>query len=260
MLRAFASTIRGGYSSEALAVFDRLPNPLTTNEKNGIATFVDTSVASGNWDKLDYFFGYFLEDSVNALIDWKTGLLSTAVNSPIHTPNEGYLFNGINQYINTNINLSTDLINSTLNNNYFEAYVYSNLSTDATMLYGAVTTSGTSKALQLYQTTDSIKYNLFDSNSGKFTTSYFQNRTRYAINRQTSAGKFLFINGTSAISSAIASTSIPSLNLFVGARNLRGAPANYFNGKVAYFYNGSGDVNQSHLTAALSQLEADLII
>jgi hypothetical protein len=84
----------------------------------------------GIWSKLDTF-GVFATDGDSdfALIDWIRLTDYTAVNSPTFTTDEGYEFNGISSYINTNFNPATQGVNYTLNNASRGFYLYNSSAT-----------------------------------------------------------------------------------------------------------------------------------
>jgi hypothetical protein len=78
------------YSPEAQAVIDRMVNT-TEKQNDAIANFVDTLVASGDWDDL-YDVHCFSLGNVDYLTGWKVNAGLTPVGSPVHTENDGVQF------------------------------------------------------------------------------------------------------------------------------------------------------------------------
>jgi hypothetical protein len=252
--------INRGYSSDAEAVFSNLPNALTNDEKDGINTFVNASVASGNWAQYDYFFGFFLDDATNALTDWKTGLTATAVNAPTHTANQGYLANGTTQYVNTNINPSTDSTNFVLDDAHIGCYVYDNLDTGANkMLFGSAV-GGSSVYTQFYQNTNiNLRFNNTNPTTQYFSDSYFVDNSRYNAVRGGASDVDFYKNGTKLVDGTVSSTSIPNTNLFTLAQSNNGTAAGFINASVSYLFTGGG-FDLTELDLELDQLESNFII
>lgn len=72
--------------------------------------------------------------------------------------------------------------------------------------------------------------------------------------RTTAAARALYKNGVSAGSDTQASSGVPALNLFIGARNIAGTPDNFSTSRVTLWHAGAGlDATQ---TAALDALFA----
>lgn len=240
-------------------IYNRMPNPLTQAEKVAITKFVDASIKSGNWDKYDYFYGFFLNDADNALTDWKTGLTATAVNAPTHTANEGYLGNGSTQYINSNINLSTDSTNYLSNDAHMGAYCYENLDAGANkMLFGNFIASGS----YLYQqpSVSALRY-LINSNAlvlHLYGVGLFNDSTRYELARVSTSQK-LYENGIEIDTSTSGGLSLLNADVFILARNLSGSLSLPINARVSYFFTGGG-FDLTALNLELTQLESDLII
>lgn len=263
IIRNLGFLSQGGveFSAEAQAVFDNLPNALTETEKEGIATFVDASVISGNWDLYDYFFGYFLNDETNALTDWRTGLLSTAVSAPTHTANQGFLFNGTTQYIDTEVNLSTDSTNYVQNAANIGGYCYENNDlTKAVHTLFFVQVSAQSSGVFGEFSSSRLR---FSSNTNASAAVYsgassILSATRYFV-RRTNAQQFLYIAGSSVSTDSDASSTSANRNVFVGAYNITPVPLHFFDGEISHFFTG-GNFDITEQNSELDQLESDFII
>ena len=101
--------------SDAAATTLDMFTALVTAEVLAIGAYVDSQDAAGQWSTRDSFANFKLQTEANSLIDWIRGVSMTAVNGPTHIPGTGFDFNGVDQYINSLFNPSTDGIKYTLN-------------------------------------------------------------------------------------------------------------------------------------------------
>ena len=205
-----------------------------------IETVVDDMVFRGVWQQHDYFFGWFLQDEANALVSWKgtkTATLNGTVD-PTHS-SFGFLTDGVDNYIDTNITPSTDLTNASLNDIHIDAYCYDNLDTgDTKALFGI----NSQKMFAFQSLSLGIVYAINQStNSSSTTSNIIQDKTRYSIGRINSSNAELFINGVQDKTEADASSSLPIYNLYIGARNNANTSAlSHINARQSYFCIGGG--------------------
>jgi hypothetical protein len=86
---------------------------------------------AGIWSKLDTFAVFATDgDSDFALIDWKRLSDYTAVNSPTFTTNQGFTGNAIDQTINTNIQMNTQLVQYKRNDAFACIYLFNVVNTN----------------------------------------------------------------------------------------------------------------------------------
>jgi hypothetical protein len=243
-----------GYSAEAQAVFDRMPNAMTTFEMDNWATVLDMMVVSGNYYKLDYLFAPFMQDPDNGLTSLFGTKTATAVNSPTHIPGVGYSFNGAN-YINTNITPSTDLVNAVNDDNYALSYCYENRSTLTRYLFGTYITG--SNAHYTYQTATNI-YAL-DLRVTEYTLPQgpYSNRTRYGVYRPDGNTIGWDINGVQSTTANVRLGSYASINkpFYIGGLNNNGSPFLLLDSTQSYFIIGGG-LDLTALNSELNTLQS----
>ena len=92
----------------AAAVINSFPVQLSELEVNAVNEFVKSQVYSGNWQLIDSFGHFSLQDEQNALWDWKRKAALTN-NGVIHIPGTGFDFSSGN--IDTGYNPVTNGIN-----------------------------------------------------------------------------------------------------------------------------------------------------
>lgn len=233
----FSIHSRQYYSQAVQEALDKFPNPLADGEASKIAAIINLASFSGNWeDAYDYFFGWFLTDEANALTSWKGTKTATNVSDSVHTPNQGFLFDGIADFINTNITPSTDLTNASLNDIHATAYCFDNLdSGNGKFLFGTLV--GVNQLL-LQQSGGSIFSNV--NSSLNFSKSgNFLDKTRYGLHRVEAASQQLFVNGVQAATDTDISNGLSSIPIFVGCRNT-GVAGNFINAEESYFLIGGG--------------------
>jgi hypothetical protein len=99
--------ISAGYDADASAIFATMTGAPTDARKSRIhATVSAMKAVSGLWAKLGMLQVYAAHDAQGGLVDWKTRVVATAVNSPTHTTDRGYAGNGTTSYVDTGYNPS----------------------------------------------------------------------------------------------------------------------------------------------------------
>ena len=119
------------FSAETVKAIGKMPNALAAGESEKMNRVIRLMELSGNWDKLDYLMVFAMNDATNGLTSWKGTKTGTNVSGSVHTANQGYLFDGSADYINTNITPSTDLTNGVQDDIHVECYCYDNQDTSA---------------------------------------------------------------------------------------------------------------------------------
>ena len=246
------------YSPAVISVANKFPNQLGTDELNKIAAVVDPMVKSGNWDKVDFLIVFAMADSGNALVSWKGTKTATGVGSPTHTANQGYE-SDIGKYINTGIDLGSDLTNGIQDDLHIASYCYSNATSTAfRFLFGV--NDGTNET-NLQQVTGNIRWQVNSSNvSQNNIEAQFQALTRYEIHRSSAANQALYKNGSLVESEADASTGVPAgETVFIGGENNNGSFANQLNAVHSYWLVGGG-FDLTALNNELNILESEFIV
>jgi len=224
------------YSVEVQAVLDRMTG-LSVEEENSIVKFVNAEVDNGNWNLIDEFYMFALNDEVNALTGWKE---KTATNNgATHTPS-GFTFNGSTDYINSNWNPSTDGNEYQTNDALAGVYV---LNGTFSSLFGAYETAppiGGSSVLNLYGSiTDIYRINSEGSANTQFPNHMSGNSLIY-IDRTWFEDTNAYINGVLKVEGNNSVTIPPDLNIYIGARNQDGVAVTHSATELSSFIVGAG--------------------
>lgn len=220
--------LRGGkrYIEEtqtAIALMPSDPPPLL---KNLMDIFVRSQVLSGNWALMDCFQFYAMDTAANAVINWignfSNGLL---VNSPVHTPFNNILGDGVDQEINTGYNPTVDSITGVgIDNIQAGVWVVDNL--DATSLSRLLDTAD--QAFRIFQQTDiKLKVNNFSVTS--HVGANFSDGILYSGKRVDSANEIL-------ITDASESSKVRDSSTFTNSDMVVFGLGDWLNAKVGTFY------------------------
>lgn len=240
--------LRGGkgFSLEAQTVFALMDSDPTPELKVLMAAFIDSQVVSGNWPKLtpptapglmDCFQFYAMDTAANAVINW-IGLASTdalLVNSPVFDPFDGITGNGSTSRILTNYTPSVDGVLYLQDDAIMGVWCVDNLNgVTGKYLFG----SNAANDVWMVQLDNPLVQHRVNSATNTTTVSnLFLDNTLYSVKRVDSANQ-IGIEGTSETSGAVASTGLPTADLFVLSRSPTAAA--HINAKVACFYAGAG--------------------
>src|SRR3990167_3364982 len=98
-----------------------------------VDTLVEGLKQDGNWRLLDrlWIFAQPLQELSRVSLVNPTSTQITEVNAPTWTANQGYTGNGVNMYLNTNFNPSTQGVNYVLNSGSLGAYNRTNVGENA---------------------------------------------------------------------------------------------------------------------------------
>ena len=174
--------------------------------------------------------------------------IATRINSPVFVPLEGYTFDGVSSYIDSNYNLSTGT-NYTLNSGGFTLYTRINANTGGfgTPL-GAETSAATDRNLIIPRNGLTISIN---SNSVNFITGENTKIGYFQLYRTNSTTESYKVNDDAIGSITRASSALANANLYVGALNRVGVPTLPYPGQVSIVTVG-GD------TSSTAQQERDI--
>lgn len=247
------------YSPAAQAVFS-LMSGLTTGEKDAMAAFIDSQVASGNWDLLGCYQDYELLTFANARIDWKGNFNGEAslVSGTSQVPKQGLAFTGSQtRGFSTGYNPNSDA--KWFNNNaIIGCYVRNNGSTDDQRAI----IGGSGGTLIMWQRTvasrlDFLLINNLSKQAGSHPNGFLSN-THYTVTQRVTNTIEPFENTTS-LGTATGTAAKTNTSIFVGGRADGGAN---FLGTIGCYYAGTGvgfDIanfitNRNILIAALAAL------
>lgn len=250
MINSGIISLMGAYDPDAVAYFNQLSTQPSADFKVAVNTLVKTLKADGNWTALDRLWIHATEIQQHATISLvnPTSTAITEVNSPTWTANQGYTGNGSNMYLNTNFTPSTQSTKSSQNNAHFS--VYNVLSRTAnTGAFGG--NNATSVTAIFPRFTGNVFFGYVNDNHGAVGYASASSQGLYSVRRISSTEIEYFKNGTSLGTESSNSVSLPSVNLFLLARNNNGSTVNYSNDRVAISLYGAGDINNASLYTAI---------
>ncbi len=235
---------RTTFSRTALDLFETFPNALTAQEKQAIGAFVDLESLSGNYQLMDSFASFRLYDEANALWDWKQLKSMTAIDNPTHIPGNGFDLNGTSQYIQTNLNPTTDVTNFTLDDamagvemlDVYPRLVDANFRTLFHLRVG-------NPGISLRFRSGTMFPNMNDSHGASLFTNLPHPVGKYIVSRPNSTDNQIYYNGVliKASTGIFTSSAIPDGIIMVGARNESEVYSEFFEGKVGNFILGSNN-------------------
>jgi len=238
------------FSASATAYFNQVTSnggSLTNAEKTYINTFI--GALGTDFSEFDRLWIHGLSNSVAARTSLAnpTSTMITAVNSPTFTTSVGYTGNGTTSYLNTNYNFSTGT-KYTLNSGSYG--VYSNTAgADMTCVMGVIDSPRVSRIYPKFSGSAFFSINQAGDGSGVFTAA---TKTLSAVRTLSNAISY-HVNGVQTLTASTASTSIPSLNVFVLGCNANGSLSGSTY-RVSSSFIGSGAINQLNFSNALQAL------
>ena len=176
----------------------------------------------------------------------------TAVNAPTHTPGVGYVFDGVDQSINSGYNPADDGINYVLDDSLLGGFLTTvGVKTTVSGIFGEIITAPNSFLREIKDNTEI----LFGINSANNTqTSSLSSDSLYLITRITSSNIEVFENAASIFDVAQVSTTLAQNSLSIGSDG-----SNFFDGTISGFIAGAAiGFNHSNYHSNLVTLNTGL--
>lgn len=217
---------------------------LTENEIIYLTEF-ETSMGS-ELAQFDRFYIHGLTNNIAARTSFvnPASTIITPVNSPTFTPTLGYQGNGINQYLDTNFNPSTQGVKYTLNNASIGVYSLTNLS--ATQLeIGCVFGGGGNQSILDIRDTDNRFYSGINEPTTNISSANTDSRGLFVGNRFSSNSVNQLKNGVVTQTGSNASSVIPNLNTFLLCINVNTSANLFSTRQISLSFLGSSSYNQS---------------
>lgn len=224
-------TTESDVDPDAQAWFDRMTAP-TEDEKAAINTFIVQEKADGNFALYDEFFLLVL-GGTNSLVGAKSK--TAAVLGGVAFDTDGATFNGVNGYIDSNFDLSTDSLLYSINDGLISSFINQSVNASAKSFYGIQ--NGASIRSRLRIDMGFVAHAINGSQTQILGT--VPNKSTTTIDRVNNSGDRYFLDGILTNTSSSSSSSIPVGNVFVGAMNNNGVAGNYSNISVSTFLIGS---------------------
>lgn len=238
----------GGFSSEYVSLLARgtalgytLPSAAQQAKQN---LLINTLKEIGAWTLIDVLYVYATDGSADfATLNWKapSSFQNTQVGSPTFTANQGFTF-GAATRLSSNWIPGTNGVNYTLNNAGFGGWINSNVGAASRCDFGASNNGdGVTNGMNLFSRsgTDVASMRINDnanlSSGATITTSV----GFYHAKRTTSTARALFKNGVSIASDTQVSTSMPTVQTFIGASNGNGGGTLFCQRQESMFWAGA---------------------
>jgi hypothetical protein len=200
-----------------------------------VNNLISSLKTAGIWTKLDRLWLYASENSASALTDLKATSLATAISSPTFTTDRGYTFNGTSSYINTEFNPATAGGSYTLNSASLGVYARQ-FGTGAFVYYVGIYSGAAFTGIY----GDSVPQLGMLMNDAASSGNVNSVPSLLVATRTASNARALYVNGVLGVSETQVSTSIPSFNVFVGARNNQGSPDTMSTAQISAAFIGGG--------------------
>ena len=214
------------FSAEAQAVIN-LMTGLTDDEQNFIATFVDAEVLNGNWgSNYDNFMCFGLISEANALTYWRG--IKTATNNGATKTANGFSFDGISDWINSNWIPSVDGVKFTLDDALCGAFVYDAVSLQANdFVLATWDTPKTSSVAILHDSGGNTRWSINDVTYSDTITSALVDTSSYLVTRNASNAMALYKDGSIVDTETDVSVSLGDFNIAIAAGNFDGVISNF---------------------------------
>lgn len=191
-----AARVLDGISAEAQAVIDLMPNAVIQADQDRIVAIVDEAVDLGVWDTIDFFFCFAMDDPDNALTSWVGTKTATNVNAATHTALQGYIGNGTTQYLDTNIDITTDMTNFLQDDGQIEAYCYDNSDAGNAALFGLAEGGGQRTITFQVPAGEYISWGCNGPSVNHLLVPFlYQDNTRYGVRRTASDNQDFILQG-----------------------------------------------------------------
>lgn len=230
-------TIRRYINSEQQREVDEtiasFPTQLKGIELDNVSNQIAEMYATGIWQNSKSLAVFSMNDEDNSLHDWVRRLAMLNVGSPSHTPKQGWLYNGTNEYTKSGLIPSTS--GMLLDDSHYECYCYENLDAgDAKALFGVET----GDIIQMLQRTNPLiqgRVNSMGDTNGN--ASLFLDNTRYGVHRANATQQSIRINGAEDVESSVNSSALPTKDVWIGGRQSNTATlALPINARAGYFH------------------------
>jgi len=230
---------------------------LTTSEQTYINSFFyNLGTDFTEFDRL-WIHGVSNDIAARTSLANPTSTIITNVNSVLFTANKGFTGNAVNNYLDTNYNLSTSAVKYTQNS--ASVFVYSRSASQSPLC-----DIGSNGLTPLSVTQIYIRYNgdiiYGDINTNHNTSSVNSNGTGfYSVVRTALNSSSIYKNGLLLTSGTTASVLPPPYNLYVFCNNVAGIATEFSNRQISVSGTSSGVVNQLNFYNAIQMLGVNLL-
>lgn len=247
----FISSSIGQIDADAQAFFDRVTTAggtLSATEKTAVNTLVLDLKDYGIWSKMKAIYPMVGASAAACAQNLKSSSFTGTFTSGWTFASSGVTPNGTSAFFNTNLNASTNLSVTSLS---FGGYT-------------STTVNGTG-----YHGAYPPDFLMMSFKSYNFCEFYRTNGTALAISsgvvgmvqaNQLGNDSKIYSNNTTGASGTITMTSLPNLNMYIGAANNNGNGSYYDNKVISYYYYADGltDTQANNHYAAVQAFQTTL--
>jgi len=224
------------YYSEYQTVYNAFgtePHDTIADLQEALVYSLDTA---GYWDKMDVFYVFASHNGTDALINWvNPGTYdATNVSETSFTQWEGFTGDGTADYINTNLSLADEGLNTSMNDVAFGIYINNNIQSGG-YAFGTNTT-GSHAVYFRPRGTDNVLYYKINQSAATTVNPNTDSEGFFIITRTASNVTHAYKDGSSLGGATNSSTQINDLDIFILARNDSGSAAGFAAFSVAIFF------------------------
>jgi hypothetical protein len=221
------------YSAEATALFARFTTPPTTPRKALIDALIVSLKTAGVWAKLDALYLTAAATSQAARQNWVQDLYNiSAVNAPTFTADRGYAGDGSSSYLDSNFNMATAGGLFALNSSHLSVWDRTaRVGANSVEIGGRKADSTSFSSITIRSTANQQIGDQQDA--AGFTAAVASSVGQALTSRSASNAMAQYRDGASIATSAVASVSLPSANIFICARSNAGTPEAFSADQIA---------------------------
>ena len=247
-------SIAFGIDPDAQAFFDRVTaagGTLSSTEQLAIDTLVKQMKLDGTWTPMKAIYPMVGASAAACAQNLKSASFTGTFSSGWTFASSGITPNGTNAFVNTQLNQSTNLINTSLHCSY---YVNGGTFTSGSGEIGLFNTSITWLLLR----STGLFFNQADGDSSSATST--SSNGFYLASRTSNSLRKGYFNGSSVRTSTSSATSLENLNYYFGALNAFGTASFFSSIKTAFASIGDGltDTQASDFYTAVQAFQTTL--
>lgn len=257
-LGRFTPSVGGGFDPDAQAFFDRVTTAggtLTTTEKNATNQLVLDMKSAGIWTSMKAVYPMVGASAAACAQNLKSSSFTGTFSSGWAFASTGVTPNGTSAYMNTNLNMASNLTNGSYS---YGVYSRTNVSENSRQM-------GVSNGAIFWQLISRLSDNMYFDNPNapsRILVSNTDSRGFYMASRTNTSLQTGYKNGVSIGTEATNISAIPllSLNLYLSARNDSGTATAFATNQIAFCYvsDGLSGANASNFYTAVQAFQTTL--
>jgi len=246
-----------GLTALTFTVYDYRGGAQLAQITNGAGVSVSGNVITLTVDYSTSFASLILNESHVFELKWENATSQPQTITYGNLPGQGYSGDGSTQYINTLIDMSTDLTNATQNDNYTGIYVYDNRDIRS-FRYIAGRYPGSHRMLQL-STGNAAGIN--SSGTIKEAETVYADRSRYEFIRDGATSTKINKNGITVATGTDASVPFSSIpgDVYVGSVHDGAIPNYHLDATISYYTMGKGS-EETNINIFLDKVKTEFAL